>query len=306
MSFINDIAFDERLAVLEIEGTLTVGGDILLQGEFPKMDQKLAALNSSIALKANQSDMDELEVTLNTKANRSDLDIALSLTGEQADALNVLLGTKANQSDVDAELALKANQTDVALTTEVPSTTDILNNTNVGATAVGGAYASVNVVNKTSGEGVDFNFTIPPGPQGTKGDTGATGPEGPQGPNGNTGATGLDTNGNLSINGSITATGDITAFSDRRLKSEIERIEGGLEKVSKINGYTYIQNNKRSTGCVAQEVMEVLPEAVLEVYNGTAEETLYTLAYGNLAGLFVEAIKELKGELDALKKKVGV
>ena len=303
MSFINDIAFDERLAVLEIEGTLTVGGDILLQGEFPKMDQKLAALNSSIALKANQSDMDELEVTLNTKANRSDLDIALSLTGEQADALNVLLGTKANQSDVDAELALKANQTDVALTTEVPSTTDILNNINVGATAVGGAYASVNVVNKTSGEGVDFNFTIPPGPQGAKGDTGATGS---QGAKGDTGATGLDTNGNLSINGSITATGDITAFSDRRLKSEIERIEGGLEKVSKINGYTYIQNNKRSTGCVAQEVMEVLPEAVLEVYNGTAEETLYTLAYGNLAGLFVEAIKELKGELDALKKKVGV
>ena len=123
MSFINDIAFDERLALLEIEGTLTVGGDILLQGEFPKIDQKLAALNSSIALKANQSDMDELEVTLNTKANRSDLDVALSLTGEQADALNVLLGTKANQSDVDAELALKANQTDVALTTEVPSTT---------------------------------------------------------------------------------------------------------------------------------------------------------------------------------------
>ena len=47
-------------------------------------------------------------------------------------------------------------------------------------------------------------------------------------------------------------------------------------------------------------------ETVLEVYNGTAEEALYTLAYGNLAGLFVEAIKELKGELDALKKKVGV
>ena len=306
MSFINDIAFDERLAVLEIEGTLTVGGDILLQGEFPKMDQKLAALNSSIALKANQSDMDELEVTLNTKANRSDLDVALSLTGEQADALNVLLGTKANQSDVDAELALKANQTDVALTTEVPSTTDILNNANVGATAVGGAYASVNVVNKTSGEGVDFNFTIPSGPQGAKGDTGTTGSQGAKEDTGPQGATGLDTNGNLSINGSITATGDITAFSDRRLKSEIERIEGGLEKVSKINGYTYIQNNKRSTGCVAQEVMEVLPEAVLEVYNGTAEETLYTLAYGNLAGLFVEAIKELKGELDALKKKVGV
>jgi hypothetical protein len=34
--------------------------------------------------------------------------------------------------------------------------------------------------------------------------------------------------------------------------------------------------------------------------------SLCTLAYGNLAGLFLEAIKELKGELDALKKKVGV
>jgi len=210
---------------------------------------------------------------------------------------------------------LRVNNTRVALTTEVPSTTDILNNTNVGAVAVGGASASVNVVNKTSGEGVDFNFTIPPGAKGDtgepgeKGDAGTTGSQGPIGNTGATGPqgpTGLDTNGNLSINGSITATGDITAFSDRRLKSEIERIEGGLEKVSKINGYTYIQNNKRSTGCVAQEVMEVLPEAVLEVYNGTAEETLYTLAYGNLAGLFVEAIKELKGELDALKKKVGV
>ena len=89
--------------MLEIEGTLTVGGDILLQGEFPKMDQKLATLNSSIALKANQSDMDEMEVTLNTKANRSDLDIALSLTGEQADALNVLLGTKANLEIEDVD-----------------------------------------------------------------------------------------------------------------------------------------------------------------------------------------------------------
>ena len=98
--------------------------------------------------------MNWMEVTLNTKANRSDLDVALSLTGEQADALNVLLGTKANQSDVDAELALKANQTDVALTTEVPSTTDILNNANVGATAVECASTSVNVVNKTSGEGL--------------------------------------------------------------------------------------------------------------------------------------------------------
>ena len=111
----------------------------------------------------------------------------------------------ANQSDVDAELALKANQTDVALTTEVPSTTDILNNANVGATAIEGASTSVNVVNKTSGEGVDFNFTIPPGAKGdigepgVKGDTGATGSRGPSGNTGTSGSQGAkeDTNGNL-------------------------------------------------------------------------------------------------------------
>ena len=65
MSFINDIAFDERVDELEVEGDLRVGGDILLHGEFPKMDQQIATVNSSISLKANQSDLDVAVVTLN-------------------------------------------------------------------------------------------------------------------------------------------------------------------------------------------------------------------------------------------------
>jgi len=114
MSFINDLAFDERVDQLEVEGTLRVGGDILLQGEFPKMHKKLAVLNASISLKANQSEMDEMEVTLSTKAdqqesfaslslkaNQSDLDLALGLTEGQIDAMNVPLGTKANQVDME-------------------------------------------------------------------------------------------------------------------------------------------------------------------------------------------------------------
>ena len=75
MSFINDIAFDERVDELEVEGNLRVGGDILLHGEFPKMDQKIATttntLNSSISLKANQSDLDVVVVTLNIYSWRS-------------------------------------------------------------------------------------------------------------------------------------------------------------------------------------------------------------------------------------------
>ena len=114
MSFINDLAFGEKLDELEIEGDLKVGGDIRLQGAFPKMDQKIFDLNTTIGYKANQSDVDEIEVTLNTKANQEDVvaslslkanqadtDLAFSLTDGQIDAVNALLGTKANQLDME-------------------------------------------------------------------------------------------------------------------------------------------------------------------------------------------------------------
>ena len=98
-----------------------------------------------------------------------------------------------------------------------------------------------------------------------------------------------DANNELKVTGSILATGDIVAFSDRRLKSKIERIEGALDKVCALGGYTFMMNDKPSTGLIAQEVLEVLPEAV----HGS-EETQYSLAYGNMIGLLVEAIKELR------------
>ena len=98
-----------------------------------------------------------------------------------------------------------------------------------------------------------------------------------------------DANNELKVTGSILATQDILAFSDRRLKSNIERIEGALDKVCALGGYTFTMNDKPSTGLIAQEVLEVLPEAV----HGS-EETQYSLAYGNMIGLLVEAVKELR------------
>jgi len=53
MSFINDLAFGEKSDELEIEGDLKLGGDILLQGAFPKMDQKIFDLNTTIGYKAH-------------------------------------------------------------------------------------------------------------------------------------------------------------------------------------------------------------------------------------------------------------
>jgi hypothetical protein len=93
----------------------------------------------------------------------------------------------------------------------------------------------------------------------------------------------------LYVHGDILATGDVSASSDRRLKTDIKRIENALDKVCSLGGYTYVMNDKPSSGLIAQEVLEVLPEVV----HGS-EETNYSLAYGNIVGLLVEAIKELK------------
>ena len=96
----------------------------------------------------------------------------------------------------------------------------------------------------------------------------------------------------LYVHGDILATGDVTASSDRRLKTDIKRIENALDKVCSLGGYTYVMNDKPSSGLIAQEVLEVLPEVV----HGS-EETNYSLAYGNIVGLLVEAIKELKEKI---------
>jgi hypothetical protein len=52
---------------------------------------------------------------------------------------------------------------------------------------------------------------------------------------------------------------------------------------------------------IAQEVLEVVPEAVK--YSEQSDE--YSVTYGNLAGLFIEAIKDLKKELDDVKAELN-
>jgi hypothetical protein len=101
--------------------------------------------------------------------------------------------------------------------------------------------------------------------------------------------------------GNFTATGTVTGYSDKRLKTNIQKIDNALAKVEQLNGYTFDRIDReggpRQTGVIAQEVLEVLPEAVLG-----SEDTTYSVAYGNMMGLMIEAIKELKAEIEELKK----
>jgi hypothetical protein len=109
--------------------------------------------------------------------------------------------------------------------------------------------------------------------------------------------------GNLSLNGnalagSFTATGNITAYSDLRLKTEIETIDSALEKVLDIRGVTFTMNDERGTGVIAQELEQVLPEAVFD-----NEDGMKSVAYGNIVGLLIEAIKELSAKVEELENK---
>lgn len=107
------------------------------------------------------------------------------------------------------------------------------------------------------------------------------------------------TNNDATFGGNVTATANITAYSDIRLKTDLTKIADALGKVCALNGYTYTRKDtgERQTGVVAQEVQKVLPEAVMD--NGDR----LSVAYGNMVGLLIEAIKELKAEVDQLKGK---
>jgi hypothetical protein len=109
--------------------------------------------------------------------------------------------------------------------------------------------------------------------------------------------------------GEIRAVNNITAYySDDRLKTRLGNIEGALDKVMSLNGFHYEANKtaqdlgydvKPEVGLSAQEVQAVLPEVVVPA---PIDEKYLTIHYERIIPLLVEAIKELKAEVDSLKK----
>jgi hypothetical protein len=116
----------------------------------------------------------------------------------------------------------------------------------------------------------------------------------------------LYNSGDLHVEGNVIAYS--TTISDERLKTDIVKIDGALDKVAQLNGYTftYTADGKKSAGVIAQEVQKVLPSAIVEsklpLKMGDDDETEYmTVQYDQLMGLLIEAVKELKAEVAELK-----
>lgn len=119
---------------------------------------------------------------------------------------------------------------------------------------------------------------------------------------GTTKVAGIDASGNGRF------IGDVVAYSssDARLKENLEVIPNALDKVQALSGYTFDWNDKqdayevgkRDVGVIAQDVEAVLPEVVVD-----RELTGYkAVNYEKLVPLLIEAIKELKAEVETLKK----
>ena len=108
----------------------------------------------------------------------------------------------------------------------------------------------------------------------------------------------------MTVTGVFVCNNDVTAFSDIRLKTNIAQLTNALGKLDMINGYNFEYKDRageKQVGVIAQEVQTVLPEAVKlteRVFNG---EKMLAVNEIKIVPLLIEAIKELKREVDKLK-----
>jgi hypothetical protein len=101
------------------------------------------------------------------------------------------------------------------------------------------------------------------------------------------------------IVGNFVATGNVTAYSDRRLKENIQTLDS--KKALQMRGVSFIKDGVEGSGVIAQEIEEIAPELVL-----TADDEMGTksVAYGNLVGYLIEAIKDQQKEIEYMKSEI--
>jgi hypothetical protein len=133
----------------------------------------------------------------------------------------------------------------------------------------------------------------------------------------------LDITGDAYVVGNVYATDDVvSSFSDIRLKHVISEIQNPIEKIMNIKTFKYTSNDvaklhgindsKVNIGVSAQDIQAVLPEIVTLapfdtiIQNGEkvskSGENFLTVSYERLVPLLIECIKELKKEIDEIKR----
>jgi hypothetical protein len=105
----------------------------------------------------------------------------------------------------------------------------------------------------------------------------------------------------ISSTGIVTATSFIPV-SDVRLKENITNLDNSLDKICNIRGVNYNwkndETNTKTAGVIAQEVLEQIPEAVID-----SDSEKLSVNYNSIIAYLIESVKELKREIDELKAK---
>ena len=103
----------------------------------------------------------------------------------------------------------------------------------------------------------------------------------------------------MTFNQNATFSGTLTENSSIRYKDNIETVKYGLDKVLQMRGVTYTKKDTglKELGVIAEEINEILPEVVLKNEEGEPD----SVSYGRITAVLIEAIKDLKKEIEELK-----
>ena len=178
------------------------------------------------------------------------------------------------------------------------------------ASTVSGPTGPTGASGASGPSGAPSTVSGPTGPSGTAGPTGPTGPNYATSANVQLGYLGIGIANPGSTLGTIVASNDITAYysSDKNLKTNIETIPNVLEKLDNMSGVYFNWNDialqmypdrtERDIGVIAQEVESVFPEVVQTRDNGYK-----AVKYEKMVAILLQAVKELKAEVEELKRK---
>jgi Chaperone of endosialidase len=106
----------------------------------------------------------------------------------------------------------------------------------------------------------------------------------------------------LTVNGNVLADSFVRR-SSQRWKTNIQTLEGALEKVQALRGvsYDWKDNGKHDIGLVAEEVGQVVPEAMVYAANG---QDATSVDYALLVPVLIEAIKEQQAMIEELQAHI--
>ncbi|WP_261232813.1 tail fiber domain-containing protein, partial [Serratia entomophila] len=97
--------------------------------------------------------------------------------------------------------------------------------------------------------------------------------------------------------------------SDARMKTDIEKIDGALDKLGNIGGYTYLKQGVPEAGVIAQEVEGVLPQSVmqteLKLKDGSELKDARSININGVVALLVEALKEERAARETLESRLA-